>query len=149
MRVPEITYRFLYPKDVSGPTFELFTEFVQVAGVAAELSLVTRGIAKDKVLCLTNLQLDLRPSGGESALRGACVATTPGGVAINLVQDNFPSDADQRQSINWSGEVYVGGMGAANGSISATGTFSGAVQSGSLFLSVFGVVIPRGNIAPF
>jgi len=149
MRLPEIAYRFLYPKDVSGPTFELESVFLTGSGTAASLTVDMTGVPIDRVLCVTNMQVSFLPGVGGQFLRGAIFGTTPGGVVFNIIQSKFPGTDDLREDINWDGEIYIGGSGIDNPILSALGVKDDAIVSSTVHFSVFGVVIPRGNIAPF
>jgi len=149
MRLPELCYRFLYPKDTSGPTFELDPMQLDTAAAAASQTITFTGPAKDRVFVLTNVQMDLTPGATQSAIRALLSGITPGGLAFNIVQESFLVDADERRQLNWQGEVMIGGSGVENTILTAIGQFSAGVASNALGVAVFGYVIPRGNIAPF
>lgn len=149
MRAPEITYRYLYPKDVSGPTFEVFTHSESVSGTAANIASTARGIPQDRVLVLTNAQVQGVPTGTESLTQLLFTGTTPSGVIWTIARDDFTGAAAAEGALNWSGEAYLGGGGAAVTILDATARFDAAVLTKTIRFSAQGIVIPRGTIAPF
>lgn len=149
MRLPEIAYRFSIPPGQAGPTFELCPRLLNVSGTAAVITANVDGIPKDQVLCLTNLQATFIPGATEAIDRGGFFGTSPSGVVFNIHNEMFAGTADAREEMNWSGEIYIGGGGRDATIVSCVATFDAAVAVGSNIFSIFGVVIPRGNIAPF
>lgn len=149
MRLPDICYRFSVATDQSGPTFELCPRFLNVAATTASVVANLTGIAKDRVLCITNLQASFIAGGTEALTRAAFFGTSPAGVVFNIHQERFAEVADQREHMNWQGEIYIGGGGRDQTIVTCEAIFDGAVNNNSVIFSIFGVVIPRGNIAPY
>ena len=149
MRLPEIAYRFSISPDQAGPTFELAPEFQTISGTTVSLTINVTGVPKDRVLCLMNIQVSLKPTGGEAVTRAVVLGQSPSGILFNIHQEVFAGVADQREEMNWQGEIYIGGSGRDGTIYTCQGIFDGAIQSNTVDISTFGVVIPRGNIAPF
>lgn len=149
MDAPDVTYKFLYPKDVSGPTFELESVFNSLTLTAASATFSYLGVAKDRVFIVTAVTISGIPTGTESCIRLNAAGITPGGVVFNFLEENFVAVAAQRQSANWQGAVYIGGSGAQNEIVRISASFSAGVLTKDLRSNIHGIVIPRGNIAPY
>jgi len=149
MRAPGITYRFNVPTDVAGPTLELFSRNANNADTAVSVAVNLPGVAKDRILFLTNIIMDLIPGATQAVTRASIVITTPAMLAFQISNDAFPVVADLRRGHLWTGDVAVGGGGVEVTTISMTGTFDAGVASNTVSVGVFGYVIPRGNIAPY
>jgi len=149
MRVPELVYRFLYPKDVAGPTFELCPRTTTTAATSNVILVAFPGPSMDRVLCLTNIFIRADPGATQAAIQLLAFLTTPGGLDVNIAGINPDVSADTIQTLNWSGEIYIGGGGSDSTILTMSGVFDAGVASNSVSASFFGVVIPRGTIAPF
>lgn len=151
MRVPELVYQFVRPLDSAGPTFELYQRRqgpTLFNGI--QLFQTFSGIPKDRVLVISNIQITAVPGGAVDVqaihLRGA----TQAGRILIIEQLFFPvpaSAGDSSRALNWTGEIALLGAGAGNETLSGIVDFSAANAGNSIDMSVFGTMIPRGNIA--
>jgi len=149
MRAPDITYRFSLPIATSGPTLELFAKRTAFSNTNANIVANITGPAKDRIFVLTNLNLELIPGATQSVVRGRVDGRTPGGLVFSIANIHFAGTADERQEINWQGEIYIGGAGMDIEILLGAAQFSAGVASNTIEISAAGFVIPRGNVAPY
>jgi len=149
VRVPEIVYRLARAPASSGPLLELFSRFDVASATATSVTLTFNGPQKDRLLILTNISLESLPGATQAATRINVTVTTPAGLGYTVALANFLVDADERQSLNWQGELMVGGGGTDSAIITFTGNYDAGVASNQIQVGLFGYVIPRGNVAPF
>ncbi len=149
MRVPEIVYRLARAPASSGPLFELFSRRESASASSTAVSNVITGPPKDKVLVVTNMTVDMDPGAAQSVIRVVFSGVTPGGLVFQIAQVGLVAVADLRTGFDWQGEVAIGGGGIDNTILIADTVYSAGVAANATVLSVFGYVIPRGNIAPF
>jgi len=149
MRVPDLLYRLARAPGSLGPLIELFTKRVDASASSTTVSSNLTGLAKDKILVITNITADLDPGATQAVIRVVIQARTPAGVTFAIAQRGFAAVADLRSGFDWQGEVALGGRGVDVASIFLDGVFDAGVNANATTLSVFGYVIPRGNVAPF
>lgn len=148
MIVPDITYRYMTATDTSGPTFEILTHFETITSVAIAHVFTLTGVPKDRVLLISNVQIEMNATGTESAEHVAIFARTPAGATANLTQEQFPVVQAGTVNVDWQGQIFVGGSGADNTILQCNAVYDAGVLTKTSHFSVFGVMIPRGNIAP-
>jgi len=146
---PDIAYKFAQFTDTSGPTVEIYSRFLVGTATAAQVTVSFNGVAKDRVLVLTSVVVAGIPTSTETIDRLNVSVVTPSGVSLAIIEANFLDVATQRRSYTWVGQVYIGGAGVDVAMINFTGNFDAAVASKSIRCSAHGIVIPRGNIAPY
>jgi len=146
--VPEICYRFIYPKDTAGPTFEIMTRDVDNAATSATVTISITGVPKDRVLVLQNVNMFADPGAGQAVVQQILSGFTPAGLQFTIARTAKAAIADLNDNLNWQGAVYLPGLG--DGVIlSALTVYDAGVASNALTFSMQGVVIPRGNSAAF
>jgi len=146
---PELLFRLARAPASSGPLIELFSVRASSAGAAASHSAPLTGVAKDKVIILQNLSVDMSPGATQAFVRVVFSGRTPAGAIFTIAQRGFTAVADLRSGFDWSGEVAIGGGGVTFASILIDVVFDAGVASNAITSNAFGYVIPRGNIAPF
>lgn len=148
MKAPDHTYRFLYPKDVSGSTLETFYR-KQSQTILGDTSFTINGVSKDRILVLSNIIVELIPGLGQSATRLLVLLSPPGGITFNIIVDDYPIVADLDRAFNWAGEVFCIGGGVETPILQFNCSFDAAGVNNIGTATVCGYVIPRGNVAPF
>jgi len=149
VQAPEITYRYIYPKDVAGPTFEIVTRSLALSSAAIPLVINFTGIPKDKILVLTNAAIQANPGATQAVVLIALQGFSSAGAIFEINVDLFVPDADVPRTMNWQGAVYIaGGVEGAN-NVRLAVDFDAGANANSINLSFTGVVIPRGNAAIF
>jgi len=148
MQVPEIAYRYIYPKDVSGPTFEILTRVLAGAETGDPIINFT-GIPKDKVLVLTNVAMLANPGATQACTFIGLSGFSSAGAIFDIKVETFPADADENQTLNWDGAVYIAGGVEGQVNLRFSAAFDAGVNSNTLDANFNGVIIPRGNIAIF
>jgi len=147
--VPDIAYRYIYPKDTSGPTLELYARNAFVTDTSASITINLDEIPKDKCLIISNATINGVPGATQTIDRLQLQGFTHAGVGFNVV-DVFPvAAAAQQVAENWQGEVWVLGRGDAGVSFRVIATFNAGVNANSVGLGVTGVLIPRANLSVF
>lgn len=149
MRFPELTYLLARDPASSGPLLELFSARATNSASSASVSVSFNGPAKDKVLIVTNISIDLNAGTVQQILRCVISGRTPGGVIWGIHQEGFTEVDAFRTGMNWQGEVAIGGGGVDRSIIIVDSVFDGGANANALTAGVFGYIIPRGNIAPF
>jgi len=150
MRAPDVTYRYLYPKDVSGPTFEILSRsFSSGATAAATITETLTGVPLDRILVLTNATIEGLPGAAQTIDEMVIQGTTQAGLTYNIAVARPLLAATEGATLNWAGEVYIQGGGAGSATIRLSCVFNAGVAANSLFASLSGIVIPRGNAGPF
>lgn len=149
MLTPDLTYSFRQPKDVSGPTFELFSRSATVTDTATAVVFTVTDLPKDRMLVLSNVTVFANPGAGQ-ALSGITVdAVTAARLGFAIARLNPVPLADANIAFNWQGQVFVLGGGADSTLLTVTATFDAGVNANAIVTSVHGVVIPRANASPF
>jgi len=150
MRPPEITYSFSVPKDVSGPPIELMSRRQSVSQTTQNFVLSFVGIPIDRILVLTNANIVVTPGAAEQLLHASVQAFTGAGQVFNIASLTPDGTDGQRESLNWSGEVWLQGRGQDEILLQTQFNYdaTGATNNVSTF-DFAGFVIPRGNVAQF
>ena len=150
MRFPEFLFRLARAPESTGPLVELFARSADItSNFATSLNLGVNGPAKDKVLVVTNMTVDINPGAAQQILRCVISGQTPGGLIWGIHQEGFTEVDAFRTAMNWAGEVAIGGGGVDRSIVIFDAVFDGNVNNNAITVGVFGYVIPRGNIAPF
>jgi len=147
--VPDIAYRFIYPKDTSGPTMELFAQNFFESDTDASIVININGIPKDRALIISNVTMNGQPGAAQTIDRLTCAMFTHAGVGFNIV-DAFPLlAATERAALNWAGEAWALGRGGAETTVRFTAGFNAGVAINSLGVGVSGFLVPRANLSVF
>ncbi len=151
MRIPELVYQFVRPLDSAGPTYELYQRRQgPTAFNGAQLFFDFRDVAKDRVLVVSNIVIIASPGGVVDVQGITLIGITQAGRTIIIDRRFFTVPAaagDTDQALNWTGEIALLGGGQGNLTVSGIVDFSAANAANSIDMSVFGTMIPRGNIA--
>ena len=113
------------------------------------MSVSINGPAKDKVLIVTNVSVDLDPGALQQIVRCVLSGRTPGGVIWGIHQEGFTEVDAFRTGMNWQGEVAIGGGGVDRSILIIDSVWDGGANANALTVGVFGYIVPRGNVAPF
>jgi len=148
LSVPEIAYRYIYPRDVAGPTFEIMSRSGSTADTAVAVTRQITGVPKDRVLCLSNLAAFINPGATQAGTSIVISGFTQAAASFRIVSDTFVIVADLNHDVAWAGQVFLPGRGD-DPVLTVTGNFDAGVNSNSLSFAMQGVVIPRGNSAAF
>jgi len=149
VKAPEITYRYIYPKDIAGPTFEIMTRADTLSASSTSLNDDVLGIPKDRTLVLTNVAVHADPGATFSVLDIQIVGFTGAGLVFSIALVEFVAVADQQQTLNWQGEVYLQGRGIDQAILRLHSTYSSGAAANLQSFGLHGIVIPRGNAAAF
>lgn len=149
MRVPDILYRLSRAPGALGPLVELFVRRQETSASATSVSSAITGVPKDKILIVTNLSMDLSPGAAQQIIRCVMSGRTPGGQVFAIKQLGFTEVDAFRTGMNWQGEVSIGGGGTDASILLFDSVWDGGANANQQVVSVFGYVIPRGNVAPF
>lgn len=149
MRAPELTYRYIYRIDTAGPTFEVLARVFNASGAATLVSINLTGVPKNKVLVLTNVTALSNPGATQAVTAITISMFTSAAAQVNVVQETFPVDADENQTLNWQGEIFIPGRGGTFPSVGMSSSYDAGVASNICGFALQGVIIPRGNIATF
>jgi len=149
VRAPEITYRYIYPKDIAGPTFEILTRSLSLTASAASLNIPLNDIPLDKVLVLNNASLLAGPDATQVAQILRFEGVTAAGLTFTIAESREVTVAGLAMALNWSGEVFLAGGGRGNTTVNVFGNFDSGAQPNFLQGSFSGTIIPRANIATF
>jgi len=149
VRIPELLYQLAREPASSGPLIELFTRRQVDSATNVNVTSVITGPPKDRLLILTNISIDLNPGLTQAVIRAVFNGITPAGVTFGIRETGFTAVADFRQGFSWQGEVAVGGGGVNSNILTILSVFDAGVAENFVAVSVFGYVVPRGNIAPF
>jgi len=149
MRAPDITYRYIYPKDTAGPTFELVSRDLQEAASANNIDIRFAGIPKDKVLVLSNVAMNAVPGGALVVTNMQLSAFTQQGQEFIIAETNPDTSAVRLANINWQGAIYIPGRAADADNVRFLVFFDAGTSSNALRVGLHGVVIPRGNVSSF
>lgn len=137
-------------QEARGQIFEIYTRHTSTSAASASLTLNFPDIPRDKILYLRNIQCETIPGATQSAINVTVRATTHAGLNFNVAVETFPADADERQTLNWQGDVLLlGPVIASINSVTVIATFSAGVASNFVSGSLQGLVVPRGNAAAF
>jgi len=149
VRAPDITYRYIYAIDTAGPTFEVVARGLTVSATNVIAAINFTGVPKNKVLVLTNATLHGNPGATQACIALTLSMRTSANAEINVHQETFPVDADENQTANWIGEIYIPGRGEGNPSVGFTSVYDAGVAANVGNFALHGVIIPRGNVATF
>jgi len=149
VRAPDITYRYIYPKDVAGPTFEQIGRSVTGSASATGVSASFAGIPKDKVLVLSNINCLANPGAGQDVVTMQVDMFTSAGAEFVIISQNEAGTADLTTFLNWQGELYIPGRSDGLNSLTAFCVFNAGVAANSVTMQFLGVVIPRANVSTF
>jgi len=149
VRAPEITFRYQYPRDIAGPTFEILARTFDT-GLTSATSLVLTlvGVPLNKILVLTNANIEAIPGTAQQIDEMGVQATTQAAQTWNISTAKLELADTIEAALNWQGEVYIQGRGN-DPCVRMFGVFDGGVNDNRLFCSLHGIVIPRGNAGPF
>lgn len=148
MFAPDITYRYIYPIDSAGPTFEILSRVLNNTDTSGTIVVELTGIPKNKVLVLSNASLFADPGAAQTLLTMDLSGLTAAGALFPIVT-GAPDVVAKRQALNWSGAAYIPGRGDTDPSLRLTAVFDLGVAGNFAQMSVHGVVIPRGNASSF
>jgi len=149
VQAPGITYRYIYPKDVAGPTFEILSREFNTATTAANITQTLQGIPKDKVFVLTNITAQLSPGATQSVVRMRIQGFTGAGATFDIFALNPLGSADEEHIGVWQGSVYLPGRGENLDTVAMIANFSAGVNANGATFALHGIVIPRGNSSAF
>jgi len=149
MRAPEISYRFQYPKDVSGPTFEIVARTLSTSASSLTIQNDVFEVPKDKVFCLSNVSMIANPNATNGVVNMVLSIFSAAQSRVQLMNLEFPATADAEETLNWQGEVYMLGGGAGTVSLRFYFEFDDALAANQAVANWNGIVIPRGNAAAF
>lgn len=149
MRAPEICWHFAQPKDTAGPTFEVLAREFDLTGLLLSISLALVGIPKDKILVLTNGSIMCNPGAAQTVTLMELSGFSAAGLRVEIAQQRPEAVVAQDRTLNWAGEVYLMGRGDGEATVRMSGTFDANANNNTLEGFLYGVVVPRGNAAPF
>ena len=149
MKAPEITYRYIYPRDVAGPTFEVLSRTFFLSDAATSISQSLSLITKDKILVLNNISIQADPGATQALLDLRVSAFTPAGAEWNITRFRGAGTADLIEAFNQTGEWYILGREPDVVNVRVVGLFDAGVNANNVDVSLHGIVIPRGNSANF
>ncbi|MEE8609034.1 MAG: hypothetical protein V3S55_15630 [Nitrospiraceae bacterium] len=149
MRAPEITYRYLYPKDVAGPTFEVLIRALNFSDTATVVPILFTGIPKDKILVLTNAMLQADPGATQACTRLTLSGFSSAGALFDIAGVSPDANADEVITLNWQGELFLSGGVEGQSVVRANAVYDAGVAANRIDLSFHGIVIPKANVAIF
>lgn len=149
MFVPEISYRYIYPKDVAGPTFEILSRLIVTSIANATATAVIQGIPKDRILVLANVSVEIVPGATQAATAARVRAFTSAAAAFLIEHNVYPATADAIEVLNWTGSIFIPGRGEDETTVEVSAFFDAGVNANVTTVGVHGIVIPRGNSAAF
>jgi len=149
MLAPDLTYAFRQPKDVSGPTFEAMSRTGDTAATSNNLTFTVDGLAKDKLLALSNVCVVAIPGATQGVISISLSAMTPALLSFDIARFNEALVADLNRQLTWAGQVYLLGGGPGSNQITVAASFDAGVASNRMIVGLHGVVIPRANASPF
>jgi len=149
MLAPDLSYRFLYPKDIAGPTFELCARSANDSATNATVTSNYTFLPKDKMLCVSSMSLQADPGATQAVTDIRISFFTATGFEFNVVRRITPGTADLIEAFHWEGQVYILGRSPAAVNVRVQVIFDAGVNSNNVTSSVFGIVVPRGNVALF
>jgi len=149
VRAPDFTYRYLYPKDVAGPTLQLISRSFDDADTAVQIESSVTGIPEDTILVLTNVTIQATPGATQACNQLQFRTFTRAGLRVWGAFETPAVVADKLESLTWSGEIWVPGSGAGNISVTLRSNFDAGAASNRMFSSINGYIIPKANVAIF
>jgi len=149
VRAPNITYRYNLPIDLAGPTIQTFSRSIFTSASATTITLSIEGVPKDKILILSNAVSEASPGAAQSCTTQALRGRTVAALAFTIDLNTPVPVADQAIAHNWQGEVWVAGAGENATTVELITVFSAAVAANRADLHLFGLIIPRANVAIF
>jgi len=149
VRAPPITYRYIYPKDVAGPTLEGFVRHRTVVAAATQIEQFVTGIPKDRILVLTNVCMECAPGAAQILENIAVQGFTSAGLQFNIALERPDPTVSADRVLNWTGEVWITGRGEGVNSMRLNSVYDLGVANNTTTFTVFGFIIPRANVAPF
>lgn len=149
MRAPPLTYRFSVQKDTAGVTLEVLSQTFRHVGSDNPAVLQLDSIPKDKILILTNAVLLALPGATQIVHAVSLQGQTAAGALFDIEVNRPLRVADQDETINWDGEVWIPGAGLGNPTVFARFQYNAVVNDNQSDLAVHGLLIPRGNTGVF
>ncbi|MEA3482769.1 MAG: hypothetical protein U9R65_12545 [Pseudomonadota bacterium] len=147
MRVPELVYQFQRPLDAAGPTFELYQRELAATFNGVQVRAALSNVPKDRVLVISNVHVRSVRGGVVGITRIVINGTTNAGRVITIKNVDFVPAVGGSANLDWQGEVQLLGGGPLISTIFADTFFDAANAANGTTISVFGIMIPRGNIA--
>ena len=149
MRAPEITYGYTSPKDTAGPTFQILQRSSSLSTGLTAITFLELEVGKDQVLVLANAVIRLAPGATQAAQVAILQITTGTGFQVELRWEEFAEVADQNETLNWQGEVYVNGGGQGTTSLRFYSQYDAGANANTTSIAYSGLIIPRGNAGAF
>lgn len=141
MKVPEIVYAFAQLKDLAGGSLILINRKQTVTDSAISLDTTALyEVALDKILILTNMQVDAQPYSTAKVLQIYAVGAEM--TQIARAPEIQTAANGEKVELNWSGEVWI----PPGDTVSANASFDAAVSPNTMRVSIHGILIPRGNV---
>jgi len=148
VRAPPQTYQ-MGEASFRGPTIETLARQEALAGTAASLTIDFSGLAKDKLLVLTNVSGRLQPGTAQFVVSIQVGGFTAAGARFDIFRNGFPATDDLDAWYNWQGEIMVRGRGGALPTLRATAVFDAGVANNQVAFAYNGYIIPRANVAEY
>jgi len=150
MRFPGIAYSFMRGTDVSGPTALILSRHFQFSGGGLTvIEFFFSDLAKDRVLVLTNVDVESDPGNTQHVIRMKLQALAQGEENFTIKALNFVPAADEIKNLEWQGEIYIQGGGPGKDTVRVFTQFNTAVNANSMTVGLHGIIIPRGNLGGF
>jgi len=147
---PGIAYAFQRPTDVSGPTALILSRHFQISGGGLTLlEVFFSDLAKDRVLVLTNVTIQANPGATQAVNQLKVQGLAQGQENFGIDQREPLRTADQNETLNWQGEVYLQGGGPGTDTVRMFAAFNGAANANAITVGLHGIIIPRGNLGGF
>lgn len=131
------------------PTLETLARQSSSAATASSITIDFTGLAKDKILVLTNVSGRIQPGTSQFVVSIQVGGFTAAGARFDVFRNGFPATDDLDQWYNWQGEVMVRGRGGVLPTLRVTSIFDAGVANNQLAFGFMGYVIPRGNVAEY
>ncbi len=149
MRAPGITYSFANRKDVSGPTMEVLSTNEFLINNSTSQFIRLADLPKDRALVLTNVSITGEPGLAQFVTQIFLQGRTATELFFEIARLGFAPEVDRIHNLNWEGEVFILGGGDGSVQLSADVLYDAGVATNRMEASFHGIIIPRGNIAPF
>jgi len=149
VRAPGITYRFTSPIDTAGPSFEIFSRHLQISTGLVVLEQIFAGLSKDRILVLTNVAVRADPGATQNVIAIQIQGITQAGLNFVIAAFDSLAVADQRETLNWDGAVYIQGGGDDADSVRVFSSYDAGAVANTMTVGLHGIIIPSGNAAAF
>jgi len=100
-------------------------------------------------MVLSNIAIRATPGATQACNQILVIGFSAAQQDFDVFRERFAAVADQTESANWQGQVYLLGGGRATTCVSVRATFDAGANANSLRVGIHGVVIPRANVGPF